>query len=83
HRINQPKAPGELARHALAHVARGSDSVMYFQWRASRSGTEQFHSAMLPHSGSQSRVFRDVVDLGAHLEALAEVRGSTVAPAEV
>jgi len=83
HRINQPKEPGELARHALAHVARGSDSVMYFQWRASRSGTEQFHSAMLPHSGPQSRVFRDVVDLGARLEALAEVRGTTVAPADV
>jgi len=83
HPINQPKEPGELSRHAIAHVARGSNSVMYFQWRASRFGTEQFHSAMLPHAGRDSRVFRDVVALGAQLTALAEVKDTTVAPAQV
>src|SRR3954451_16229624 len=54
HPINQPKAPGELARHAVGHLARGSNRVMFFQWRASRSGTEQFHSAMVPHAGRDS-----------------------------
>ncbi|HXH36504.1 MAG TPA: beta-galactosidase [Plantibacter sp.] len=83
HSINQPKEPGELARHALAHVARGSDSVMYFQWRASKSGTEQFHSAMLPHAGRDTRAFRSVTSLGRDVRELAEVRGSVVTPAEV
>jgi len=83
HPINQPKEPGELARHALAHVARGSDSVMFFQWRASSSGTEQFHSAMLPHAGRDSRAFRRVVSLGQDVAALAEVRGTVVTRADV
>lgn len=83
HPINQPKEPGELARHALAHVARGSDSVMFFQWRASKSGTEQFHSAMLPHAGADSRAFRRVTSLGRDVAALAEVRGTAVDRADV
>lgn len=78
HPVNQPKTPDEIVRHALAHVARGSDSVLFFQWRASISGTEQFHSAMVPHAGADSVVYRTIVDLGAKLSALAEVQGSRV-----
>jgi beta-galactosidase len=37
---------------------------------------------MLPHAGTDSRIWQDVVQLGADLRALAEVRGSTT-PAEV
>ena len=83
HQINLSKKPGERIRHALGHVARGSDSVMYFQWRASRSGTEQFHSAMLPHAGARSAIFSDIRALGGHLEQLGEVRGTQVAGAQV
>ena len=46
---NLAKRPGEMRRNSLAHVARGADAVLFFQWRASRSGAEKFHSAMLPH----------------------------------
>ncbi|MFP3464001.1 beta-galactosidase [Leifsonia sp. SIMBA_070] len=83
HPINQPKGPGELARHAFAHVARGSNSVMFFQWRASRSGTEQFHSAMVPHAGRDSRMFEDIVRLGADLTHLDEVMDTVVADVQV
>jgi beta-galactosidase len=83
HPINQPKKPGELARHAFSHVARGSNSVMFFQWRASKSGTEQFHSAMLPHAGRDSRMFRDIVRLGEQLARLDEVLESTVTDVRV
>ncbi|HMC03355.1 MAG TPA: beta-galactosidase, partial [Cellulomonadaceae bacterium] len=83
HQINLSKKPGERIRHALGHVARGSDSVMYFQWRASRSGTEQFHSAMLPHAGASSRIFSDICALGGHLERISEVKGTRVAGVQV
>nr|MDT0660945.1 beta-galactosidase [Micromonospora sp. DSM 115978] len=83
HPVNLPKRPGELIRHGLAHVARGSDSVLYFQWRASASGTEQFHSAMVPHAGRDTRVFRDITRLGAHLRRLAEIVDTTVSGARV
>ncbi|WP_129838770.1 beta-galactosidase [Streptomyces sp. RFCAC02] len=73
------KRPGEMARNSLAHVARGSEGAMFFQWRASRAGAEKFHSAMVPHAGTDSRIWREAVDLGAHLGALAGVRGTRTA----
>jgi len=75
---NVAKQPGELRRNSLQHVARGADAVGFFQWRASRSGAEKFHSAMLPHAGTSSRVWREVVSFGADLERLGEVHGSRV-----
>ncbi|MFF0160678.1 beta-galactosidase [Streptomyces sp. NPDC005263] len=75
--VNRAKNPGEMRRNALAHVAHGADGILFFQWRAAKAGAEQWHSAMLPHAGTDSRVWQDVVRLGADLRALAEVRDST------
>ncbi|MEV0005766.1 beta-galactosidase [Micromonospora sp. NPDC050980] len=75
---NVAKTPGQLRRNSLAHVARGADGVLFFQWRASRAGAEKFHSALVPHAGPETKVFREVCRLGADLRALAEVRGSRV-----
>ncbi|MDT0571790.1 beta-galactosidase [Streptomyces sp. DSM 3412] len=75
--VNRAKLPGEMRRNALAHVAHGADGVAFFQWRAAKAGAEQWHSAMLPHAGTDSQIWRDVVQLGADLRALAEVRDST------
>ncbi|QLD10688.1 beta-galactosidase [Microbacterium oleivorans] len=75
---NVAKRPGEMARNSLSHLGRGADGILFFQWRAGRSGAEKFHSAMLPHAGTSSRVFREVVDLGARLGKLTEMRGSRV-----
>ncbi|ULR55675.1 beta-galactosidase [Streptomyces deccanensis] len=75
--VNRAKTPGEMRRNALAHVAHGADGIAYFQWRAAKAGAEQWHSAMLPHAGTDSQIWRDVVQLGADLRSLAEVRGST------
>lgn len=75
---NVAKRPGEMARNSLAHLARGADAIGFFQWRASRAGAEKFHSAMLPHGGTGTRVWREVVDLGAKVARLAEVAGSRV-----
>lgn len=73
-----PKEPGDILRHTLAHIARGSEGAMFFQWRQSRAGAEIWHSAMVPHAGPDSRVFREVTDTGAVLTRLAEVAGSVV-----
>jgi beta-galactosidase len=75
---NIAKRRGEMARNSFTHLGRGADGILFFQWRAGRSGAEKFHSAMLPHAGAESRVFREVVDLGAALGRLDEVQGSTV-----
>ncbi|MGY4923563.1 beta-galactosidase [Streptomyces sp. 900105755] len=73
---NPAKGPGQMARNSLAHVARGSDGAMFFQWRQSRRGAEKFHSAMLPHGGTETRVWREVVELGTSLDSLSQIRGA-------
>ncbi|MFJ6678402.1 beta-galactosidase [Microbacterium sp. NPDC091382] len=76
--LNKPKAAGEMIRNSLTHVARGADGVCFFQWRASVQGSEKFHSAMLPHAGTDSAVWREVVELGGIVDRLGEVAGSRV-----
>lgn len=73
---NVAKRPGELLRSAVQHVARGADGVLFFQWRASRAGAEKFHSALVPHAGTDTRLWREVVDLGRTLSAIGEVAGA-------
>ncbi|WP_353807631.1 beta-galactosidase [Agromyces sp. SYSU T00194] len=75
---NVAKRAGELARNSLSHLARGADGILFFQFRASRFGAEKFHSAMLPHAGRSSRVWREVVELGGLLSDASELRGSQV-----
>ncbi|MET4061768.1 beta-galactosidase [Arthrobacter sp. UYP6] len=74
--INLAKKPGELARDSLTHVAHGADAVCFFQWRQSSRGAEKFHSAMVPHAGEDSDMFRSVTELGHTLKQLAPVTGS-------
>ena len=81
--INVPKTAGALERDSLSHVAHGADAVCFFQWRASAAGAEKYHSAMVPHAGTDSEVFRSVVHLGQSLRTLAPVVGSTRKPAPV
>jgi beta-galactosidase len=54
---------------------------MFFQWRQSRAGSEKHHSGMLPHRGTDTRIWRDVKALGADLRQLDELLASQV-PAE-
>ncbi|MDN3480309.1 beta-galactosidase [Arthrobacter sp. APC 3897] len=79
--VNTPKKPGALRRDSLTHVAHGADAVCYFQWRQSRAGAEKFHSAMVPHAGEDSPIFRSVAGLGRELESLSDVAGSHRSPA--
>jgi beta-galactosidase len=76
--VNVPKAPGQHRALSLQAVARGGDAVLSFQWRASATGAEKFHSAMLPHAGTDSRIWREAVGLGADLGRLAGVAGAAV-----
>jgi beta-galactosidase len=75
---NAAKAPGQMLRNSLSHVARGSEGALFFQWRAARAGAEKWHSALVPHAGTDTRVWREVKQVGAALHALAPVRGATV-----
>lgn len=71
------KTPGMHEAASLQAVAHGSDSVQYFQWRQSRGCSEMFHGAVVSHNGlSDTRVFREVSNLGMDLEKIKEVKGT-------
>lgn len=65
------KSPARMIRHSLGYIARGSQSSLFFQWRASAGGAEQWHSALVPHAGGSSRQFTAICELGAVLERIA------------
>lgn len=73
---NPVKRPGQMRLWSYQAVARGADSVIFFQWRQSRGGAEKFHSAMVPHAGTDTRVHREIRELGRELGELAEIAGT-------
>lgn len=76
--VNRRKDPGQMLRNSLTHVAHGADTVGFFQWRASQAGAEKYHSALLPHAGTDTRLWREVVQLGQVCGRLGPVVGTRV-----
>ena len=80
---NIPKSDGEIQRHAMSHIARGSNGVMFFQFRQSRGGSERFHAAMVPHVGGESRISRAMRSLGTTINELSAVNAAVTEKAQV
>ncbi|MFF5956100.1 beta-galactosidase [Streptomyces luteogriseus] len=69
--VNPLRRPGELRLATFQAVAHGADAALYFQMRASRGACEKYHGAVVGHAGrDDTRVFREVAELGGELEAL-------------
>ncbi|GAA3686045.1 beta-galactosidase [Streptomyces iranensis] len=77
---NGPKPPGRMRLWSWQAVAQGADAVLYFQWRQSRGGAEKYHSAMVPHGGTDTRVFREVSELGRELASVPQIAGTRSTP---
>lgn len=76
---NAPKAPAQMRALSYQAVARGADGVLFFQWRQAASGAEKFLTGLVPHPGTDTRVWEEVRELGAELAALSGVQGERVA----
>ncbi|HEY3782393.1 MAG TPA: beta-galactosidase [Fimbriimonadaceae bacterium] len=72
------KRPGMHRFESLHALAHGADGLQYFQWRQSRGGQEQFHGAVVSHSGSNTRIFDEVCEVGIELDTFNNLAGSTV-----
>ncbi|MFB3881886.1 MAG: beta-galactosidase [Armatimonadota bacterium] len=78
------KRPGVLRLWSYQAVARGADAVMYFQLRQSRGSCEKYHAAVISHAGHENtRVFREVAELGAELGKLGDAFLDATTKAEV
>jgi beta-galactosidase len=74
--LSKLKKPGMHLLSSIQAVAHGSDTVQYFQWRKGRGGSEKLHGAVVDHCGHENtRVFREVSEVGGKLEELSGVIG--------
>jgi len=70
---NSLKRPGVMRLQSWQAVARGADTVMFFQLRRSRGACEKYHGAVIEHVGHENtRVFREVAALGKELASLGD-----------
>ncbi|WFE99759.1 beta-galactosidase [Micromonospora sp. WMMD964] len=82
--VNPLKRPGLMRLWSWQAVAHGADAVLFFQLRASRGASEKYHGAVIGHSGrSDTRVFREVAELGAELDRLGSASLGARTPARV
>lgn len=81
HEYNKLKRPGVHKLFSAQAVACGSDTVQYFQCRKSRGSFEQYHGAVVDHLGTDdTRIFKEVAEVGAMLDSLSNVKGTIVKP---
>ncbi|MDG4832780.1 beta-galactosidase [Solwaraspora sp. WMMD1047] len=82
--VNPLKRPGLLRLWSWQAVAHGADAVLFFQLRASRGASEKYHGAVIGHAGRQdTRVFREVAELGAEFDRLGDAVLGARTPARV
>jgi len=82
--VNPVKPPGVLRLWSWQAIAHGADAVLYFQLRASRGASEKYHGAVIGHAGrADTRVFREVAELGAELSRLGGATLGARTPARV
>lgn len=75
------KRPGMLEAASLQAIAHGSESVLYFQIRKGRGGSEKFHGAVIDHYGKEDdRVYQECKQVGEVLTKIGECQGSEVRP---
>ncbi|MDG4787962.1 beta-galactosidase [Micromonospora sp. WMMD1102] len=82
--VNPVKRPGVMRLWSWQAVAHGADAVLFFQLRASRGACEKYHGAVIGHAGrDDTRVFREVAELGAELDRLGPTTLGARTPARV
>ncbi len=74
---NSLKRPGQMRAQSYQTIAHGGDTIQFFQLKRSVGACEKFHGAVLEHANTtETRVFREVSQLGHELEKLDGLIGS-------
>lgn len=81
---NTLKHPGLMRAQSYQTIAHGADTIQFFQLRRSIGACEKFHGAVIGHAGTEdTRVFREVTQLGEELEKISPLVMQSTSPAEV
>jgi beta-galactosidase len=69
-KYNPPVYPGQVRLWTIQNFLRGCQGTVYFSWRQSRFGSEQYHSAFIGHDGYRRKPFNEVMELVKELDRL-------------
>jgi beta-galactosidase len=65
----EPVAPGQVRLWGWRAALHGMETLLFFSWRPTRSGAEQYHSGLLRHDGTADRALDEVSQLAGELGA--------------
>lgn len=72
--------PRAMAWHAIAH---GADAVLYWQWRSSPGGQEQYHGTLVDQSGRPRPFYQEAQALGKEIEGVSDLLAGSQVKARV
>jgi len=82
--VSKMKKPGMHRLAILNAIGHGAESGLYFQIRQSRGSAEKMHSAVISHTGTENtRVFKEVSELGADMKKISDLIYGSDNPAAV
>ncbi|MEI7025588.1 beta-galactosidase [Paenibacillus sp. y28] len=82
--VNPQKRPDVMRLRSYQAIARGAESIMFFQLRRSLGAYEKFHGAVIDHVGHEhTRIFRECAELGQELKQLGSVLLDARQPSKV
>ncbi|WP_353808733.1 beta-galactosidase [Agromyces sp. SYSU T00194] len=70
--FNLPPYPGQLTQAAFLFIARGAAMIEYWHWHTLPYGTETYWGGVIPHSLQPGRVYAELAEVGASLEAIGD-----------
>ncbi len=65
--LNPPVPPGQVRLWGWQAALHGIEASLFFSWRPTRSGQEQYHSGLLRHDGSDDRGLVEATQLAGEL----------------
>jgi beta-galactosidase len=74
--------PGMMRLWAWMTIAHGAAGINFFRWRQCRWGQEQFADGILPHSGKENRLYRELVRMGGEIGSVGHIIDKTAVVAE-
>jgi beta-galactosidase len=66
--LNPPVPDGQVRAWGWQAALHGMEAALFFSWRPTRSGQEQYHSGLLRHDGSADRGLAEAARLAGELQ---------------
>jgi beta-galactosidase len=81
--VNAPLARGQLREMAWQAVGHGADAVLWWQWRSSPNGQEQYHGSVTGADGEPTTGYDEIGRVGAEFDKARGVLADTSPVAQV